>query len=241
MSRRRADRRIAEGLECVLGHRFKDRSLLDTALTHRSILPEGHGAGRESYERFEFLGDALLGFLVAEGLLAEDPEADEGILTRRRQELVSTATLADVARVLGIGEALRLGRGEESGGGRSNPSLLADAFESVLAAVYRDGGIRAARGFVRRHLGDRIRDSSGARGGLRDSKTRLQERTQALWRRTPYYRLAETSGPPHARRFLAEVLVGDDVLGSGVGSTRKQAEQEAARKALEMLPSVQGD
>jgi ribonuclease-3 len=180
----------------------------------------------------EFLGDALLGFLVSERLMNDDPEADEGTLTRRRQTVVSTKALAVVSHRLGLGEALILGRGEAATGGRAKPSLLADAFESVLAAVYLDGGLRAARAFVRRHLKGELARTVDKNGSGTDHKTRLQELVQARWRLTPGYRIVGTTGPAHAHEFTAEVLIGETIAGRGVGSSRKDAEREAARDAL---------
>ncbi len=221
------------GLEGALGHRFADRSLLERALTHRSRAHESRDGERgDNYERLEFLGDALLGFLVSDRLMKDDALADEGTLTRRRQTVVSTEALAVVSRRLGLGEALSLGRGEDATGGRAKPSLLADAFESVLAAVYLDGGLRAARAFVRRHLRDELARTAGKTGPGSDAKTRLQELVQAERRLTPVYRMVSTSGPAHAKEFTAEVLLGDEAAGRGVGSSRKEAEREAAKAAL---------
>jgi ribonuclease-3 len=227
---------LAADLEDSLGYRFRDAAILERALTHRSRAHEvGSAAVRNSYERLEFLGDALLGFLVSERLMSDDPEADEGTLTRRRQAVVSTQALAGVSRRLGLGQALILGRGEDATGGRGKPSLLADAFESVLAAVYLDGGLRAARAFVRRQLKREILLTLGTSGPGTDAKTRLQELVQARCRLTPRYRIVETTGPAHAHEFTAEVMIGEEIAGRGVGSSRKDAEREAAREALSAI------
>ena len=218
-------------LEEALGYRFTDRSLLECALTHRS----GADTTADSYERLEFLGDALLGFFVSDRLMDDDPLADEGTLTRRRATIVSEKALALVSRRLGLGEALILGRGEDATGGRAKPSLLADAFESVLAAVYLDGGLRAARTFVRRHLKGELARTVGKTGLGADAKTRLQELVQARWRLTPIYRIVSTTGPAHAIAFTAEVRFGEKAAGSGIGSSRKEAEREAATDALRGL------
>jgi len=229
------------GLEERLGYRFEDRAHLERALTHRSRSHEAPAAAGEDYERLEFLGDALLGFLVSERLMSDDPRADEGTLTQRKQAVVSQGALAAVSARIGLGEALRLGRGEDATGGRKKASLLADAFESVLAAVYLDGGLRAARAFVRRHLkieiGAALRsDTPGA-----DAKTLLQELVQARMKVTPHYRIVSGSGPAHARSFVAEVLVGERSVARGAGSSRKDAERAAARIALdEMAESERG-
>jgi len=226
-------------VERALGYRFHDRGLLETALTHRSHSHEREPP-RESYERLELLGDALLGFLVAEWLFRDDPTALEGVLSRRRQAIVRTTTLARVAAELGLGRVVHLGRGEERGGGRNNPSMLADLFEATLAAVYLDGGIRPARAFVLRHLGASLRATRRGAQGPDDYKTRLQEEIQGRLQRTPRYRIVATTGPAHALRFDVEVLLGGRVLGRGSGSSRKQAEQHAAREALAQLPSPEG-
>jgi len=224
-----------EELEQVLGHRFRDRALLRTALTHRSHSYE-RGGTPSHYERLEFLGDALLGFLVAEWLYHREPTAAEGALSRRRQTIVRTSTLAQVARQIGLGEAILLGRGEERTGGRSKPTLLADAFEAVLGAVYLDGGVRAARAFARRHVRSALFASDSSVGD--DFKTRLQEEVQARLRRAPAYRIVSTTGPAHATQFEVEVSVKGRVLGRGAGLSRKQAEQSAACAALAALDAA---
>ncbi len=218
--------------EDLLGYRFKDGDLLLRALTHRSFLA-GPRARTSEGERLEFLGDAMLGFVVADWLFHQLPGATEGDLTRRKQEVVRRETLESAARRLGLGERLRLGAGEEATGGREKPSLLGDAFEAVLGAVYLDGGFRAARAFVLRHLGDELR--ARLDGSATDSKTALQEHCQLRWHHTPTYRIVRTFGPAHAPDFTAEVLLDGRVIGAGTGSTRKQAEQEAARVALQQM------
>jgi ribonuclease III len=228
--------KLVTNLEDRLGHRFDDPSILEQALTHRSRAHEsGDSACGHDYERLEFLGDALLGFLVSERLMNDDPAADEGTLTRRKQTVVSTEALAGVSRRLGLGSSLHLGRGEAATGGSNKPSLLADAFESVLAAVYLDGGLRAARAFVRRHLKRELAATQGTTGPGADAKTRLQELAQARLQVTPRYRIVSTLGPAHARIFEAEVLIGNSVAGRGTGSSRKDSERDAARAALESL------
>jgi len=231
-----------DGLEVVqaaLGYRFRDPSLLTTALTHRSHSHESGLGETPCYERLEFLGDALLGWIVADWLYRGDEEAGEGSLSRRRQTVVRTTTLAAIARKLGLGQAIRLGRGEERTGGRDKTSLLADVFEAVLGAVYLDGGIRRARAFARRHLGPSLRDAAEAEGMQDDYKTRLQEAVQGRLQRTPSYRIVSTTGPAHVLRFDVEVVVDGRVLAHGVGSSRKRAEQDAARNALHVIGSAE--
>jgi ribonuclease-3 len=221
-----------ERVEALLGYAFRDRSLLVTALTHRSHAHERLDAGPAHYERLEFLGDALLGYVVSDWLYRHDVTASEGVLSRRRQAVVRASTLAGAGRALGLGEAIRLGRGEELTGGRDKPSLLADTLEAVIGAIYLDGGIRAVRSFVRRTLRAALEAAGGETLTADDYKTRLQERVQGRLQRTPRYRMVSATGPPHALTFVAEVLVDQRVLGRGEGATRKQAEQDAARDAL---------
>ena len=228
-------------LQSALRYRFRDPDLLRMALTHRSHSYENKDQGKTNYERLEFLGDALLSFFVADFLYRADPEVSEGGLSRRRQTIVRRSTLAAAARRLGLGAAVRLGRGEESSGGREKSSVLADVFESVLGAVYLDGGIRPARSFVRRHLAPDLRESGRSTDADDDHKTRLQEVVQARLRRTPRYRIVSTRGPDHALEFEVEVLVNKQVLGSGHGTNRKRAEQAAARQALDSLSPRSND
>ncbi len=221
-----------ERLQDTLRYRFRDPRLLVTALTHRShVYEQGRDAG-SSYERLEFLGDALLGLLVTDWLYRDDEGAAEGLLTRRRQAVVRASTLAAVATRLGLGQAIELGRGEERTGGRQKTSILADAFESVLGAIYLDGGIRSARAFLRRELGPDLRGTRGASWTSDDFKTRLQEAVQARLQQIPRYRIVSTSGPGHALEFTVEVRVDERILGQGTGNNRKAAEQEAAGEAL---------
>lgn len=227
-------------LAARLGRRFRDRALLRQALTHRSSAHES-GERDAHYERLEFLGDAVLGFLAAEMLFRRDATADEGTLTRRKQAVVSSVALAEASRRLGLGEEARLGRGEESSGGRAKPSILADLFEAVLGAVYLDGGVRAARAFVRRHLGAELEAACAEAAAGTDHKTRLQEMLQGSRRETPVYRTVATSGPAHRRSFEVEVLAGGAVLGRGRGGSRKLAERDAAQAALAALAGAKED
>ena len=221
-----------ERLQVSLRYRFRDPTLLETALTHRSRVYEQGAGASSSYERLEFLGDALLGLLVSDWLYRDDEAAAEGLLSRRRQSVVRASTLAAVATRLGLGQAIRLGRGEERTGGRQKTSLLADAFESVLGAIYLDGGMRSARAFLRRELGPDLRETRGASWTSDDFKTRLQEAVQARLQQIPCYRIVSTTGPDHALEFTVEVRVADRILGHGTGTNRKRAEQEAASQAL---------
>ncbi len=222
-------------VEAALDYRFRDPALLRRALIHRSYAHE-HGVA-EHNEPLEFLGDAVLGFLVAERIVRRRPELDEGEMTRLRARLVNTQALARQARKLGLGRALSLGRGEEMTGGREKDSLLADAFEAVVGAMFLDGGVRATRRFVTRIVGGTIDGAASGRSGQRDPKTELQELVQARGWPLPDYRVVGQQGPDHARRFLIEVALPNGIVGRGEGTSKKRAEQRAARHALERLAS----
>jgi ribonuclease-3 len=220
-----------EELEERIGYRFRRRDLLEQALTHRSWTHE-HGEAGVGNERLEFLGDAVLDLLVSELLMEVDESADEGALSRGRADAVNTRALARQARTIGLDEFARLGRGEERSGGRHKPSILANVFEAVVAAVYLDGGYRSARELVRRLFGGLATEELRPLG---DPKTRLQERLQAGGQPLPRYETTGQQGPDHAREFEVRVLVGERVLGSGVGRSKRAAEQAAALEALEKL------
>ncbi len=221
------------GIEAALGYRFADAALLRQALVHRSF---AHEADEPLHnEPLEFLGDAVLGFLVAERIVRRRPDLDEGAMTRLRSSLVNTLSLADEARRIGLGDALLLGKGEEKGGGRAKPTLLADGFEAVVGAMFLDGGIRPVRTLVTRLFGTQIARVP-ARGERRsDPKTELQEKVQGKGLPLPRYRLVEQRGPDHAREFVIDVVVDGEVAGVGVGTSKKRAEQAAAQAALETL------
>ncbi|MBQ3497225.1 MAG: ribonuclease III [Oscillospiraceae bacterium] len=219
-------------LEEKLGYTFRDRALLREALCHSSYANEHRGEGVCSNERLEFLGDSVLGFVAAETLFARHASLPEGDLTRIRAALVCEQSLHEVARELGLGRYLKLGHGEEAGGGRTRASILADATEAVFAAVYLDGGIDAARTLIRRVLLDREHESAVEKK-RRDYKTELQEHVQKKPDRKLTYRLAGESGPDHKKTFTVEVLLNGEVIGLGEGHSKKEAEQMAARCAME--------
>jgi ribonuclease III len=236
--------RIADtALEERLGHKFSDRELLDKALTHSSAIPELRGAAgdapegthRSDNERLEFLGDAVLELLASEYLLAAFPEWSEGQLSKSRARIVNAGSLEAAARRLRLGEHLRLGRGEEKTGGREKQTLLADAFEAVVAAVYLDAGLGAARELLQRVLFEQALEERGERIAESDRKSALQEFLQGRGQPPAEYRLAGESGPDHQKTFQIEVWVNGGCLARGVGSTKKEAEQQAARSALEQL------
>tara|TARA_B100000085_G_scaffold36145_1_gene29732 strand:- start:877 stop:1521 length:645 start_codon:yes stop_codon:yes gene_type:complete len=206
------------------------------ALTHRSWCAEH--PGDESNERLEFLGDAVLGVVVTDHLFSAFPDLPEGQLAKARAAVVSSTTLAEVGRELGVGLDLRLGKGEDASGGREKASILADAVEAVLGAMYLDGGVEPVRRLVLEQLSERI-DQAAERPGDKDYKTRLQEVAAHDGFTPPVYALTE-SGPDHHKRFHATVAVGGERLGAGTGTSKKEAEQKAARAAYERRSAQDG-
>ena len=220
-------------LEQKLGHVFRDRSLLDTALTHSSYANESRGQGNNCNERLEFLGDSVLGVTVAEHLYRRYGDMPEGRMTRLRSELVCEQSLYRVAQKLELGRYLRLGRGEEHNGGRERPSILSDAVEALIAALYLDGGMSAASEFIHRWL---LSELDGVEPvAFTDFKTALQELVQRRSGQTLIYELIDEQGPDHAKIFTVRLLLNGDTVGLGEGKTKKEAEQAAARNALEAL------
>ncbi|NVN99616.1 MAG: ribonuclease III [Geobacteraceae bacterium] len=220
-------------LEKIIGHQFSDRSLLEEALTHRSRSNELPGLSDN--QRLEFFGDSILGFLVSHLLFDAFPQAREGELTSMRASLVDESSLAAIASSLGIGSCLQLGKGEEKGGGRKKKSILSDAFEAVIAAVYLDGGVTAAREVVQRHFSPLVQGLAVSSFSSTDYKTLLQEYTQSRFGSTPSYSVTGSQGPDHARVFTVTVIVNSELCGKGEGSRKKDAEQAAAREALEFF------
>lgn len=221
-------------LEEKLGYTFKDISLLEGALYHSSYANEHRAQGIRSNERLEFLGDAVLGLVSAEYLYRKHPNAPEGELTRIRAALVREESLFEVAQNLGLGKYLKLGHGEEVGGGRQRPSILADATESVFAAVYLDGGMEAARALIHRCLLEKEQEEA-VEERRRDYKTELQELIQRTPGQALRYELVGAAGPDHARIFTVQVLLNDQPVGEGSGRTKKEAEQASAGAALKAL------
>jgi ribonuclease-3 len=217
-------------LEERLGHRFRDLALLDRALTHVSRAHEEPGHSGGHYEPLEFLGDSVLGFLIAVMLHRRDPDGVEGDKSRLKAHLVSATSLARRAEALGIPELLKLGRGEEKTGGRGKPALWGNAYEAVIAAVYLDGGIEAAERFVSAEFGPEMEGLDGS--ALQDYKTRLQEILQGDGQPPPRYVVVEEMGPSHRREFRVECVIGERPVAQGVGHSKKEAQQEAARRAL---------
>ncbi len=215
-------------LERAIGYRFLQPQLLSQALTHPSYAL-GHGV--RDNQRLEYLGDAVLQLCVTRRLFDLFPDLNEGQLSKRRAALVCEASLCEAAKRFGLGEALRLDHGEQVTGGRDKPSVLADAMEAVIAATYLDGGLEAAAALVDRALGQY--DALGV--VTPDAKTALQEYLQALGKPTPTYRITGEEGPPHARVFTAEALIGERPAGQGQGASKKIAQQQAAQQALDAL------
>lgn len=217
-----------ESLEKKLGYSFRDRELLSEALNHSSYANE-HRGGMGSNERLEFLGDSVLGFVSAEYLFQGHPDLPEGDLTRMRASLVCEQSLYEVAKELDLGSYLKLGRGEEAGGGRHRQSILADAVEAVFAAVYLDGGIEQVRELIVRVL----LSKGPAAEERKDYKTTLQEVVQRRSGQVLTYHMVSQSGPDHNKKFLFEVRLNDRAIGQGEGRSKKEAEQAAAKDALE--------
>ena len=218
-------------LQARLGYQFQNVALLEHALTHSSYANEHRSAGVTSNERLEFLGDSVLGMIVAEHLFATHPDMPEGELTRTRAALVCEESLHEVALNLGLGRCLRLGKGEAAGGGRSRPSILADATEATLAAAYLDGGFEPVRRIIQTFILDKEREKAVDR----DYKTGLQEWVQRSPGQKVTYQLVDEIGPDHARIFVMEASVDGQVMGRGQGRTKKEAEQLSAKAALEKL------
>jgi ribonuclease-3 len=223
-----------ETFQELLGYRFRNIHFLVEALTHSSFAQESADRVRDN-EQLEFLGDAVLNFLVSVVLVGAFPQTPEGQLTRARSRLVAAPHLGRVATKLGLGGYLRLGRGEEKTGGRSKANLLVNALEAVVAALYCDGGLEAARAFVQRFILPEDLESSADELFWVDYKSALQEILQAERQMPVEYRIIEESGPQHQKIFTVEVIVGENVVARGRGGSKKVAEQQAARVALELL------
>ena len=223
-------------LENRLGYRFDEPGQLELAVTHRSWCAEHDGG--PSNERLEFLGDAVLGLVVADFLYQRFPDLPEGQMAKTRAAVVNAATLTDLAVDIELGGHLRLGKGEEGSGGRTKASIVSDALEAIIGAVYVDGGLESAREFVLAQLGDRI-DEAANQPGARDYKTLLQESAVRDGLASPEYDVTQT-GPHHNRLFRAAVRIGGDICGTGEGTTIKQAQRRAARVAWEARSGEDG-
>ena len=223
---------MIKDLEAAIGYRFKNIQLLQNALTHSSYANERWHNSLLSNERLEFLGDSVLGMLVADYLYRTFPDRPEGELTRMRADMVCEHTLATAANRIGLGEHLQLGHGEEQGGGRARESILADAMESVIAACFLDGGLEAALKVVRQFI---LVEVPVRRLNNQDYKTALQELVQQKKNQSLSYALVGQSGPDHDKQFVVEVRLNGTVIGKGTGTSKKRAEQDAARDAIKKL------
>jgi len=227
-----------EPLQRAIKYRFRDRGLLEHAMTHTSRANEDVSGGVLDNESMEFLGDALLGFVVADMLFREFPDFDEGAKSKTKAALVSTATLARQAERLQLGDHLLLGRGEEKTGGRRKQALLADGYEALIAAIYLDGGLEPAREFITREFSSLVAEIRHRGVTGRDYKSALQELVQGRDLPLPEYRLVGTAGPDHQKQFHVAVVVKGETVGQAIGPSKKEAEQEAARAALEKLGAM---
>ena len=223
---------MIKDLEIAIGYRFRNITLLQNALAHSSYANERWHDSLKSNERLEFLGDSILGMVVAEHLYRNYPDRPEGELTRMRADMVCENALAAIAGRIGLGEHLLLGHGEEQTGGRTRNSILADAVESVIAACFLDGGMDAARGFIDRFV---LTDVPVRKLRNADYKTALQELVQQKKNQQLTYKLTGESGPDHDKHFEVAVLLNGSAVGTGTGSSKKRAEQDAARAAMEHL------
>jgi ribonuclease III len=230
---------VAPALARTLGYTFRDQSLLQAALIHTSYVNERPGRGLESNERLEFLGDAVLGVLVAHRLYELRPESAEGELTVLRAWLVRQSTLARWARQLALGPHLMLGRGEARGGGRDRPALLSRGFEALIGSIFLDGGLEAARSVLLPFIDQEIQAGFSPQRVV-DAKSRLQQVTQARFESTPVYSMVDHTGPGHAPVFVVEVRAGPDVLARGSGHSKRAAQQAAAHAALQTLNVQEG-
>jgi len=223
-------------LENRIGHVFQDRNLCEAALTHKSWINERHDAGRTDNERLEFLGDAVLALVVSDLLMRTFPDRSEGELSKTRAAIVSEAGLAKAAQVIGLGDWVFLGRGEDQAGGRHKPSILADALEALIGAIYLDGGLAAAHRVTERLFGVALRDAETT--ARLDFKSRLQERSQALLQATPQYMVVGQEGPDHDKTFSVAILLSGREYGRATGKSKKEAEQSAAALALLALENT---
>jgi ribonuclease III len=220
--------------EKVIGYKFRKREHLRRALMHKSYANEHRLPQTDHNERYEYLGDAVLELTISHILMERFPQYPEGELSKLRAAIVNENQLAELARMIGLGEYMYLGKGEEQTGGRDKPSLLSDAFEAVLGAIYLDRGFEKSKKVVERIYED-VLQCAGAAGFVRDFKTKLQEVSQARFRAVPRYRLQNTTGPDHAKVFEVHLFINDQRMGVGKGQSKKAAEQEAAAEALQKL------
>lgn len=230
----------AEAIQRRIGYRFQRPHLLNEALTHKSFVNENRATDRRQNERLEFVGDAVLSLIISEHLAGELPHCTEGDLSKLKARLVSESSLAKAAKRLELGRLLRLGKGEELSKGREKHSLLADALEALIAAIYLDGGLEASREFTLRIFAQELQAIRKVNGdsGIEDYKTHLQELCQKRFDTLPRYVTVRESGPDHRKTFEVELLIRGEVKGSGRGLSKKEAEQMAAKQALEQVENA---
>jgi ribonuclease-3 len=219
------------GLEESLGYHFSDKRVITEALTHRSFYHENPGKADAYNERLEFLGDSVLGFVIVEYLFFYDSKLTEAVMAKTKSYLVKESILSEIANSISLGKYLRLGKGEEATGGRTKRSLLADAVEAVLGAVYIDGGYKKAKELILRLFKEKT-DAIMSSGEFHDFKTELQEKTQLLFNAIPQYKIVKQEGEEHKKIFTIEVYIAGEILGRGVGKSKKEAETVAAKEAM---------
>ncbi len=222
-----------QGGEVILKHvPLRNRELFELAMRHRSATDQ---PVQKSYERLEFFGDSVLGFVIAQYLYEHHPDWDQGMLSKAKSSVVQEGPLAETAARLGFSSHLQLSRSEAATGGRDRPSILADAFEAIIGAIYLESGIEVARWFILEQLQSYLQQVSGGDVNPNDYKSKLQEVAQSIWRKMPTYRIARESGHAHDRRFTVQVLFDNEVMGEGAGRSKKEAEQLAAQDALALI------
>jgi len=223
------------GLETLVGYHFQDKSILWRSLTHRSYVNEHEGQGLRHNESMEFLGDSVLGFVISARIFDRFPDSNEGDLSKLKAYLVSAANLFHLAEKIRLGDFLLLSRGEDKTGGRKKRAILVDTYEALLGAVYLDGGIEAAAGFLDRQLGPLLQTLDPNHLSYGDFKSALQEQLHNMGRQEPVYEVVDEIGPDHKKLFVVEVVVGQEVIARSSGRSKKEAQQEAARIAIENL------
>ncbi len=214
---------------------LKSQALFKLAITHRSAT---ENSVSDSYERLEYFGDSVLGLIIAQYLYEHHPDWDQGMMSKAKAYVVQEAPLAETALRLGLAEHMVLSPSEEATGGRSRPSILADMVEAIIGAIYLESGMEAARWFVLEIMQPYLQQISGGDVNPSDYKSRLQELAQSLWRKSPYYRVAAEAGQSHERRFIVQVIFDNEVMGEGTGRSKKEAEQSAAKDALNLIESA---
>jgi ribonuclease-3 len=224
-----------QDLEEVLGYRFKNEALLSQALTHRSFVNENEKARLRNNEALEFLGDAVLGFLISSRIFQHYPDLTEGELSKIKAYLVSAANLVRLAEEIRLGDYVRLSRGEEKTGGRKKRAIIVDAYEAIIGAIYLDGGVEAASDFVGRQVDSFLEELDLGQLTYGDFKSALQEQLHNLGRQEPIYRVVKEIGPDHKKTFVVQVVIQGEIVAESTGRTKKEAQQSAARLALESL------